>query len=385
MINRTMLFRFKLYCAIAGVTALSGCATPHSTTPAVSIFESPDNTFKMKRSDQAAIDNNVGALNPYAGYKIALRDAEESPADSGKNRELLTEGMAAIEYRCGVYFDALGKALQSLSFARKETSIVGGLIQGTMGLANQSAKAIANTGAVFGFTTSSLDAYQEAFLYTPDIDSIRRLVLQMMETNASQINTAIGENRLAYGQAISYLKQYESNCQPASIRTLVNQAVGNATTGSTTDGQTTVATAALAIGVNMKSLTPDQAFYLYWLQSDQYDASTDNPVAANLKEVTAVSTKNADTVAAAKKLLAPYMLLFPKTTIQAWTAKIAAMKAAVAKKVEEKPAVAGTPAKVPEVPGAPKEDVTVKGSKTLKDITLRSTLGSVSPTANITK
>ncbi|MFZ6731822.1 hypothetical protein ACO0LG_07865 [Undibacterium sp. Ji42W] len=358
MKNRFTLFRFKLHCAIACVTALSGCATPHSTTPAVSIFESPDNTFKMQRSDQAAIDNKVFALNPYVGYSKAIDATKSDPSDSGKNRELLTEGMSAIEYRCGVYFDALGKALQSLSFARKETSIVGGLVQGTMGLANQSAKAIANTGAIFGFTTSSLDAYQEAFLYTPDIDSIRRLVLQMMETNASQINTSIGDNKLSYGQAISYLKQYESNCQPASIRTLVNQAVGSATNSNAPDGQTTVATAALAIGVNMKTLTQDQVFYLYWLQSDQYDASTDSAVAANLKEITTVSTKNAAAVSDAKKLVAPYFLLFPKALTQAWATKITTMKAA-AKKPDDNKVEEATPPK--------------------------SKLGSVSPTANITK
>lgn len=358
MKNRFMLIRAKWFCVLASAAALSGCATSHSTTPAVSIFENPDNTFKLKRSDQEAIDHKIPSLNPYAGYLKALNEAETSPTDSVKNRELLTEGMSAIEYRCGVYFDALGKALQSLSFARKETSLVGGLIQGSMGLANQSAKAIANTGAIFGFTTSSFDAYQEAFLYTPDIDSIRRLVLQMMETNAGQINTTIGDNRLAYGQAISYLKQYESNCQPASIRTLVNQAVGSATNSSATEGQTAVATAALAIGVNMKTLTPDQVFYLYWLQSDQYDAGTDGAVATNLKEVTKVSTKDATAVSDSKKLVAPYFLLFPKTVTQAWAAKITAMKDA-AKKPDAK--------KV--------EEVTTPKSK----------LGSVSPTANIIK
>ena len=118
--------------------------------------------------------------------------------------------MSAIEYRCGQYFDTLGRAVQQLSFTRKETSLTGGLVSGAMGLANQSAKT--NTAALFGFATSSMDAYQEAFLYTPDIDLMRRLVMAALAANGKNFTQQNDEKEIAYGQVVSFLKLHESIC-----------------------------------------------------------------------------------------------------------------------------------------------------------------------------
>lgn len=319
--------------ALTCAALLCACASTNSSSPAVSLFNNPKSTFTPgSRDDQLAVDNEVKALNPYAGYQKALlaagkyyKEDHKDPdgSESNKlNQNLLREGMSMIEYRCGVYFDELGKAIQSLSFQRKETSLIGGLVQGSMGLANQSSKAIANTGAIFGFATSSMDAYQEAFLYTPDIDYIRRLILNALQNNAAQISETINDNPLTYGGAISYLKQYESNCQPASIRALVNQAVSQAVEEKT-DGQVTVALAGLATVVGAKQgLNQDQAFGLYWLQSDKYQASSDAKTVSNLlKGINSVFNGDQPDPAKAKEAKHSF-LFFPRALLKAWDARI---------------------------------------------------------------
>lgn len=192
-----------------------------------------------------------------------------------------------------------------------------------MGLANQSAKSIANTGAIFGFTTSTMDAYQEAFLYTPDIDTMRRLVLAALNTSAQQITSEVNQNQLSYGEVISLLKQYESNCQPASIRSLVNQAIGNAVPSTPIDSQTAVATAALALGLQRDMLTQEQTFYLYWLQSDKLNAAKDLPYLnsklAGLNFAYTGEKLDPDNV---KKLMGPYLKLFSSKAIASWNDKI---------------------------------------------------------------
>jgi hypothetical protein len=133
------------------ISALTGCVGPSSVSPPLSLFDTPSNTFSEKRS--VSSDSKVKQLDAYVGYVSAIKEASNALGDNNKQRIALGEGMAIIEYRCGEYFDLLGQAVQKISFQRKETSLLGGLAQGSMGLANQSAKSIANTASLFGFTT----------------------------------------------------------------------------------------------------------------------------------------------------------------------------------------------------------------------------------------
>ena len=322
--------------------ALTGCVTaPSDVSPPLSLFEDPSNNTFLPNAKRTI--SGVTKMNPYEGFIVAVKAANAAPTESDKQRVALNEGMAMIEYRCGEYFDFLGKALQNISYQRKETSLIGGLMQGSMGLANQSAKVIANTGAIFGFATSSMDAFQEAFMYTPDIGALRNLVFFGLQLHATNINTAIDGKALGYGQVVSYLKQYESDCQPGAIRDLVNQSVNKPV--STDSGQSEIATSALSSAVKAP-LTTDQVFYLYWLQSDKHVSADDALLKTKLKDIGIVLDAAGDPDPdSAKKATSANFKFFSKSQIDKWNARIIIEHTPVAGVVAapaEKPATAGS-------------------------------------------
>lgn len=314
----------------------TGCVT--TVTPPRSLFES-DRPFYSRLfsvsadpgSDGSGLPGGrttVNALDAYAGYRAIAKQAEDPGAKPEVRRTLLREGMAIVEYRCGLYFDVLGKAIQELSFTRRETSLIGVLAQSSMGLAGQSAKSIANTGALFGFTTATMDAYQDVYLYTPEIDTIRRLVFSALVTNAGVINAAVDGYDLDYGQVISLLKQYESVCQPGSIRSLVNQAVSDGTV-RTSKAETVSAAnldqvrASLAVSLQQVYTTEDDAFYVYWLQSDRYDAKADSEyISGRLRGIPTLLKNGIADPAIAKAKATPFFKLLSSDVLRAWNARI---------------------------------------------------------------
>jgi hypothetical protein len=174
-----------------------------------------------------------------------------------------------------------------------------------------------------------MDAFQEAFMYTPDIGALKDLTFFALGRNARYINDAINGKTLTYGQVMSYLKQYESTCQPGAIRSLVNQSVNKASDSG--NGQTDVATSALQIAVQ-SPLTSDQVFYLYWLQSDKYLPTDDTLLAEKLSDIKKVFS-NAVKIDAgiAKNLLSPYFKLFQNSLIDKWNVRIISEQAQAAK------------------------------------------------------
>jgi len=104
-----------------------------------------------------------------------------------------------------------------MGFTRKETSLTGGVVSGMLGLANQTPKVIANTGALFGFTTASMDSYQDAYLFSPDVGAVQELVFNGFTTFKADHPSAT-----TWGEVVSLLPQYEEKCQPHGIRRMIN-------------------------------------------------------------------------------------------------------------------------------------------------------------------
>jgi hypothetical protein len=336
------------YAVIAGaIVTTTACVT--TVTPPRSLFEADRpayaKLFASNRDAEAQGSGTTGGsksvqpLNPYFGYQAAMARAQGERANAKDQRALLREGMAIVEYRCGLYFDVLGKAIQEISFSRRETSLIGGLVQGSMGLANQSSKAIANTGAIFGFSTGTMDAYQDVYLYTPEIDTIRRLVFGTLVTQSKRIIVTADSYSLDYGQVISLLKQYESVCQPASIRSLVNQAVHDGTISpapkpaSAQDNRIETLRNALEISLDRDAISEDEAFYLYWLQNDKKFKDSDKALLIlHLKSIPKIVTDSGLDRTVSKDKVSPYMALLGDDLKKTWDRRIdEARKSAEAK------------------------------------------------------
>lgn len=362
------LLRIRTVWLVFFALNLSACVT--AVTPPRSLFEPPPTNFFVTPAETAtktttgskgggteilgsATPAAPKALDPYIGYREAISAASADNASPQTREALLREGMSMIEFRCGLYFDALGKAVQELSFSRKETSLVGGLTQTAMGLANQSAKSVANTGALFGFMTSTMDAYQEAFLYTPEIDTMRRLVLAALGASAERIIKTARTVELTYGETVSLLKQYESNCQPASIRSLVNQAINKAVPSVPIDQSVSIGLSALSIAFGKGSITPDQAFYLYWTQSEKFSEKDAQHISEKLAGIDSAFTNSKLDPSKVKAMLPPYLKLFSAATIDMWNARIESERAGIAKNDAAGKPVQGQPQPSPQPQNPP--------------------------------
>ncbi len=183
----------------------------------------------------AAPEASSHGMSSYIAFNKALKAALDSPNNT-THSALLNEGMHLVTASCMRYLTRLGQADQNIGFTRKETALAGTLAASTLGLAGASAKAIANTASVFGFTTATQDNFSDSYLFSPDIAALQALVLSVMESHLAQGRELIKEASaqsaatantpsLSYSEINQFLVVMESACQPHGIRGLVTRVV----------------------------------------------------------------------------------------------------------------------------------------------------------------
>ena len=204
------------------------------------------NTLSVKPPQSVTLDTQISAsgasldarsvgMSSYLAFNKALKAALDSPSNT-THSALLNEGMHLVTASCMRYLTRLGQADQNIGFARKETALAGTLAASTLGLAGASAKAIANTASVFGFTTATQDNFSDSYLFSPDIAALQALVLSVMESHLAQGRELIKEASaqsaatantpsLSYSEINQFLVVMESACQPHGIRGLVTRVV----------------------------------------------------------------------------------------------------------------------------------------------------------------
>lgn len=182
-----------------------------------------------------APDASRHGMSSYTAFNKALKAAVNGPSNI-THSALLEEGMHLVTASCMRYLTRLGQADQNIGFARKETALAGTLAASTLGLAGASAKTIANTASVFGFTTATQDNFSDSYLFSPDIAALQALVLSVMESHLAQGRELIRQASapsaamattpsLSYSEVNQFLIVMESACQPHGIRGLVTRVV----------------------------------------------------------------------------------------------------------------------------------------------------------------
>lgn len=194
----------------AALVLLSGCAPYERIKPPGTLLERPEVA-------------GSGGDFMYAKFLSALTAAKDNEAKPENYQALYREGKGLIDYHCATYFSRLGKLQQDLGYTRKETSLIGGTVTAILGQATASVKTVANTSALFSLGTSSMDAYQDVYLYSPDVGAIEQLVQGEMKKFSE--NNSVNSIQ-SWGDATGMLVKYEQYCQPQGIRHLINTSVG---------------------------------------------------------------------------------------------------------------------------------------------------------------
>ncbi|MEI7514508.1 MAG: hypothetical protein WCK81_03880 [Betaproteobacteria bacterium] len=185
---------------------------------------------KEEKATPTAAPAPATGMDRYSGFNAAYKKAREKPLDGPTNAKFLTEGIALVQSGCSNYFTRMGNDGQHMGFAKKETSLAGGLTAALMGMFDASAKAISATAAGFGFTTATMDNFSDTYLFSPDIRAVQDLVMSALEVQrvyGDQIAKDVESGKgLSYTEATQFLLEMESYCQPHGVRAIITRAVG---------------------------------------------------------------------------------------------------------------------------------------------------------------
>lgn len=146
-------------------------------------------------------------------------------------RPYVGSGITYSDLICRDYFERLSLTKAHRDHAKKETNLVGGLTASLMGLAKASASGIAATSAAFSFGSASFDAYDEAFLVSPNIAELEKLVQRKQEQVEILIYRKLDSSAKwpdgieSMDEADRALNSYIEICTPNGIRNLLSESI----------------------------------------------------------------------------------------------------------------------------------------------------------------
>ena len=165
-------------------------------------------------------------------YMEVLKDSLKTPQDKSKNKHLWNTGKTYARILCTDVFRVISLAAAKRKNARSQTNIFGGLISGGMGLAGVNSEAVGGVSLLFSSLDSSFEAYDAAFLVSPDVASVDSLV------RASQAKKSEGYDSKAFsttGEVLVALNDYVHPCTFTGMQSLLNRAATRGAQDITTD------------------------------------------------------------------------------------------------------------------------------------------------------
>ncbi|WIE48646.1 hypothetical protein [Pseudomonas sp. GM17] len=228
-----------MYRGLAGVISiafsLGGCSlieTPYSVRNPVIQGE-----LKKGGTDPGTEDTTMlreTAQRWVDAYREVLR-AKDPVAKKSAIYHFVDSGLTYSGLLCEDYFLTMKHTQAHRGFYQKEANLTSGLTSSLMGLAEASAGSIAATGAIFSFGSASFDSYNEAFLFSADLNTLESLV----RANQSQQEVIIFKKLdaapdvvapnsiLTLDQAIRELDKYTYTCTRGGIVALLNETVSD--------------------------------------------------------------------------------------------------------------------------------------------------------------
>ena len=216
-----MLLIFPVVIILTGCSAFPTYQTPFSVRNPLIYGSMKDkngsDTTYLSEKAQAFVD----------AYKAA-RDGE----DSTTIKKYVGAGVTYSQLLCKDYFDKLTLTKAHRDFAKSETNLTAGLASSLMGLAKASSASVAATGALFSFSEASFDAYNEAFIVSPELSNIERLVKEKQKEEEviiyKKVNATSGSwpDRLeTLDQAERALGDYIFHCTVNGMKILLNESI----------------------------------------------------------------------------------------------------------------------------------------------------------------
>ena len=206
------------------------------------------------------------------GYPDHTREQEEGPAgrcakyktleDANRNGAItryLEAGFGLTDLYCQRYFVIAAESAQKRRFQRNTGSTVDALVNAVLGVAKAGETALTVANAGFEAYDSTYQNIEDAFMVSPEIENVRKLVHAAQLDYRTQSSAQIPGS---YQAARSVIERYAGLCSYTGMKQLVNDSVsaetkallkaaeagGNTTTSSTNTSTNTGANAGTRTG-----------------------------------------------------------------------------------------------------------------------------------------
>ena len=200
----------------------------------------PESVFQPNHIAELAVgeadDTDVDIIALAGRLKTKLLVASDTGATSQQILEYLDTGVTVVDLYCHEFFKQVSVSQAHRQYLRAETNQTGGLVSAIMGVADAGSGATGGVGALFSFLDSSIESYDSAYLVSPDLPTVQKLVMQTQSQLAAEL-TASG-SVYTYPQAERALTMYANNCTFNGIRSLMNSSIATTTTTVEKSGTT---------------------------------------------------------------------------------------------------------------------------------------------------
>lgn len=222
--GRSMHTYTRIFVSLALVALLTACVT-YRTPFSVRNPLIYGNLKGKDGSDTTYLSEKAQAfINAYR----AARD-DENPKNIGK---YVGTGITYSQLLCKQYFDNLTLTKAHRDFAKSETNLTAGLASSLMGLAKASSASVAATGALFSFSEASFDSYNEAYIVSPELSNLERLVKEKQKEEEviiyKKLNSTSGtwpDKIETLDQAERALGDYIFHCTVNGMKILLNSSI----------------------------------------------------------------------------------------------------------------------------------------------------------------
>lgn len=214
---------------------MTGCASSTS-------FEGPPRLVRLAHVDggvarQFDCENgrltSTSTVNPQTnnlGYRFSAATcaAFDRPDDATAQRAMLEAGFTVVQVRCNDFFYQRAGNQTRAQVGRSLIAPVTAALTGIVGLINfkgegRSDDVLAGLSIATAFATSSLNVYEEQFLFNANnINAVRGLTMRALSTHRAQ---TITDNPTTFDQTIRSLTDHQMICTPASILEMTRAAI----------------------------------------------------------------------------------------------------------------------------------------------------------------
>lgn len=205
-------------CRFAGVVALtvaiSGCANADSLRTDLSARPVPDE--QTQQALLTALTEPLEHTSDGSGYRF------KADADNAAITRYLNAGMTLSDIYCDDFFRRTNSAFRKRKFGRGATNDVGTAVAAVLGLASANPKVVAGAATGFGLADSTWRNYDESFVVSPQLATMRSLVLVAQDKYRTDTFKAMPKDFIT---ARSAIVRYAAICSFLGMQGLLDQSV----------------------------------------------------------------------------------------------------------------------------------------------------------------